>query len=175
MLEIELKVKASSKAKVKQRLEELGARCIAKEEQVDIYFSHPSKDFGLTDEALRLRRAGNRAELTYKGRKLDRTTKTREELTTRINDFDEMREILLRLGFKSLPEVAKSREIYSLGEYLIMLDKVEGLGSYVEIEKEAQGYIEEELLGLAGSLGLSPGDVERRSYLELLMEAENEG
>ena len=49
-------------------------------EQVDTYFSHPARDFAATDEALRIRSIDQENFVTYKGPKLDATTKTRREI-----------------------------------------------------------------------------------------------
>ena len=48
--------------------------------QVDYYFGHPARDFIKTDEVLRLRTVdGDQNFITYKGARIDSTTKTRRE------------------------------------------------------------------------------------------------
>ena len=52
MLEVEIKAKIKIK-EIKEILDKLGAKFIKEEKQRDIYFSHPLRDFGKTDEAFR--------------------------------------------------------------------------------------------------------------------------
>ncbi len=169
MLEIEIKARVQSLEAVEAELREKGARYLGEEEQVDAYFNHPCRDFAQTDEALRLRRAGGRVMLTYKGRKLDAVTKTREEVSLAVESYEAARQILAKLGFVEVAKVRKLRRRYSLGEYLVELDFVADLGSFVEVEKKGETYSPEELLEFLASLGIGRDAVERRSYLELLL------
>lgn len=169
MLEIEVKVPVESLAVVEKRLLQLNANLVGEKDQQDVYYAHPSKDFGSTDEALRLRSDGTKRVLTYKGPKLDSRSKTREEIEFPV-DTDLMGTVLERLGFVRFIKIVKVRKVYLLGDVEVSLDKVEGLGEYVELEFSGQDAeaglrrIEEvkEALGIAGN--------ETRSYLELLLE-----
>ncbi|GCC10225.1 CYTH domain protein [archaeon] len=174
MIEVEIKVKANNPESIRKRIAELNGSFIALEKQFDIYFNHPCRDFGTTDEALRLRKVDGKVELTYKGEKIDAVTKTREELIAETGDFESVRKILMKLGFSQVREVVKERKVYSLGEYLVMIDSVEGLGKYVEVEKKSSSYTVGELIEFIISLGLNPDDVERKSYLELLLEGDDD-
>ncbi len=174
MIEVEIKVKANNPESIRKRIAELNGSFIALEKQFDIYFNHPCRDFGKTDEALRLRKVNGKVELTYKGEKIDAVTKSREELTAKAGDFESVRKILMRLDFSQVREVVKEREVYSLGEYLVMIDSVEGLGKYVEVEKKSSSYTPGELIEFIESLGLNPEGVERKSYLELLLEGDDD-
>src|SRR5262249_34999461 len=147
--------------------------------QLDRYFNHPSRDFAQTDEALRLRQVGQSNFITYKGPKLDATTKTRREIELPLPAGDEMlkhyAELLTALGFRPVAEVHKTRRQVHLAwqgrEIEIALDNVTGLGDFIELElstdetdiESAKGAI----ASLAAELGLT--DSERRSYLELLL------
>lgn len=167
MLEIEAKARASHE-KVRERLLELGAKSLGEENQEDFYFAHPSRDFASTDEALRLRRSGKGFTMTYKGPKFDALTKTREEHEFAVSDFEEARTALKSLGFREVRAVKKKRSYYSLRNYRVMLDEVEGLGEFVEVEKEGEGYEARELVDFMKMLGIK--DLIRKSYLELLLE-----
>jgi len=167
MIEIEVKFYAPSLEMVRKRIEERGGIFLGAKKQVDTYFSHPCRDFAHTDEALRLREE-EEVVLTYKGRKLDERTKTREEVNVGVRDRGGMENILVSLGFRPASAVRKEREVYSLGDYRVMLDRVEGLGDFVEIEKKGLEYTPQELIDLATQLGLEEERMERRSYMELL-------
>src|SRR5688572_25250616 len=69
MLEVELKFRADSLDRITADLVALGALAREPVSQIDQYFAHPCRDFGQTDEALRIRRIGERNFVTYKGPK----------------------------------------------------------------------------------------------------------
>lgn len=171
MVEVELKLKARLDI-VRQKLLEKGAQLLGGEEEEDLYFQPPTKDFSKTDEALRLRRKGDKCTLTYKGPRLDSVSKTREEIEVAVGDWCSMREMLHRLGFSEAGRVKKYREIYQLRGFLVCLDEVEGLGEFVEIETKAEGdygLLLKEALTLLEELG-AKGPLVRDSYLEMLLK-----
>ncbi|MDR2344888.1 MAG: class IV adenylate cyclase [Planctomycetaceae bacterium] len=83
-------------------------------EEIDTFFSHPQRDFNLTDECLRLRQrkfVDKHEEnfLTYKGPKIDKETKTRRELEIKIEEINTLESILNALGFLPVDSVRKFR------------------------------------------------------------------
>ncbi|WP_334140473.1 class IV adenylate cyclase, partial [Methanothrix soehngenii] len=110
---IEVEVKARAREDTKKRIAALGATSIGVENHLDLYFNSPLRDFKKSDEALRIRIKEDGARLTYKGPKLDQQTKSRRELTIRIDDPTQMRDILSLLGFVLSAEVRKRRTKYS--------------------------------------------------------------
>ncbi|MEE8168672.1 MAG: class IV adenylate cyclase [Candidatus Hydrothermarchaeales archaeon] len=170
MLEIEVKARLRDTEALKNKLKEMGAKFVKSSTQEDVYFEHPSRDFASSDEALRLRKQERRITLTYKGPRIDRITKTREEHKVEVSDETEAREILERIGFRGVYEVKKQRDYYELGDFKVMLDKVEGLGDYIEVEKHKGDYDPQEIINFLKGLGVSEKDMERRSYLELLLK-----
>lgn len=179
LLEVEQKFPLADLAPVRQLLAELGASFEPAIEQADIYFAHPSRDFKQTDEALRIRRVGEENFITYKGPKLDATTKTRRaiELPLAAGEagFRSFAELLEALGFCRVFEVRKERVPGTLTwegtEVHLSLDTVAGLGTYLELEvvaEEAAVAVAKSCLAtLANRLQLSQS--ERRGYLDLLI------
>jgi adenylate cyclase class 2 len=178
-IEVEQKFPLADAAALGRQLAELGAVQGATDQQVDCYYAHPTRDFARTDEALRLRRVGPRNYVTYKGPKLDATTKTRREIELELPRGEEAAENAARLlevlGFRLVADVGKRRVHYALPwqghEIGISLDRVEGLGDFVELEVMASHQdvdaARAAIASLAARLGL--GNSERRSYLELLI------
>jgi adenylate cyclase class 2 len=164
MLEVE--VKAQCRA-MEGRLRDLGAKKIQEEEQHDTYFTSPLRDFRVTDEALRVRRAGGKYVLTYKGPKFDSETKAREELESSVGA--EIFDVLDRLGFRKAAVVEKKRKTYSLRGLCVCLDCVGGLGEFIEIEAKDSSK-KADIFRLLEDLGLRKEDTTRKSYLELLEE-----
>lgn len=167
ILEIEIKSYCDDHAPIAEKLKTMGARPAGCEKEQDLYLNHPGRDFKDTDEALRLRRTGDRVVLTYKGPKIGTAAKSRLEEEVPVADFDKTLSILKHLGFIEFGTVTKMRDIYRLGDIEVCLDTVEEVGRFVEIEMKGseRERIERELFRLAGELGLER--FERRSYLEL--------
>lgn len=180
MYEVELKVRADHD-RVRPALEDLGAREVGTVEQVDTYYDAPHRDLAETDEALRVRRetdaAGDGdevARVTYKGPLVEAASKTREEFETGIDDADALDDILGGLGFSPAATVEKRRERYRHEGYTVTLDRVAGLGEFVEVERAAPEdeieAVREGAVALLASLGLDPDEQIRTSYLELVLD-----
>lgn len=107
--------------------------------QVDDYFSPSWRDF-LKErpirEWLRIRDLGGRYFLTYKNWHFDENGKSHycDEYETEIKDKDQMKKILIALGFRFIVRVEKQRQVWEYKDYKIALDSVKGLGDFVEIE-----------------------------------------
>lgn len=177
MIEIEIKARAGH-GEMLAALKEAGADFEKTVEQVDTYYNAPYKDFGDSDEALRLRQQGSCTYLTYKGRKLDAKSKTRKEVEVQVCDRLKMEDILLSLGFRKTLVIVKERDIFHLTGAEICVDRVEGLGEFVELESMATDMSEiekkrEELISLMRRLGVA-GELIRESYLEMLLNKINE-
>lgn len=174
MYEVEVKVPAAHDA-VRERLVALECDVRGVVEQVDTYYDHPGRSFASTDEALRIRREGDRAVLTYKGPKIDDASKTRREIETGLDDPDAAGELLEAVGFEPVADVRKTRERFTVDGYTVSLDAVEGLGEFVEVEAEgSEAAIESLRAGvydLLEHLDLDPDAQVRASYLELSSDA----
>jgi adenylate cyclase class 2 len=177
-LEIEVKARASSLEEVQQTLGTMGAVYVNEVTQEDTYFYHPCRNFEETDEAVRIRVSNTCSYLTYKGKKVDLESKTRDEIEILIEDCNKGKEILEKLGFAVVAKVTKIRRIYTLDEFTVCLDTVDRLGTFVEVEAHMEGEPEtfcyealrDEALNLLDALHLT--ERERKSYLELLLEQE---
>jgi len=179
MLEVEQKFFLDLPEVALARLEMLEVEWQPSIEQIDRYFNHPARDFGATDEALRLRSVNGQNWITYKGPKLDQTTKTRRELELPLADGEEWPheygELLVALGFREVREVRKTRrpgQLFHHGMPVeVAWDTISGLGQFLELELVVEDQFVAEaqavLLDLAAELHL--GNPERRSYLELLL------
>jgi len=177
-LEVEVKARLGDARAFEKNIVKAGARRTRDVIEEDTYYSHPCRDLASTDEALRIRRAGKWADLTYKGPKLDKKSKTREEIVTPLGGPEGaalLEAILLKLGFGRVAQVRKRRRVYNLGRFELCVDHVDGLGDFVEIEARGprNGYakLRDEALALLEKLG--GGNLERRSYLELLLATRN--
>ena len=176
MIEVEVKAKIDNFEDIKVKLNQINAVKTKTEEQIDRYFNSPVKDFAETDEALRIRETitedSHNLFITYKGPKIDKKSKTREEVEMKIEDSGKCGKIFENLGFKEVRTVKKNREYFKLDNFEISLDDVEGLEPYMEIEialEDGTDYNEaqDKIFDLFKDLGITDG-FERTSYLELL-------
>ncbi len=177
MLEIELKARVNDLAEIRDRLSSLHAEREGRVLERDLYLNAPHRDFGVTDEALRIRHAGEKCTVTYKGRKKPGFhLKARDEFNCGVESGDVMARIFLSLGFTRVAEVTKWREYYRFRDATVCLDEVEGLGEFVEIELNNPGSVErpaEHVVALGEEIGVT-GEPILSSYLELLLERERE-
>ncbi len=206
MYEVEVKVPADHDA-VRTALDDAGAQRVETVAQSDTYYDAPYRDFAETDEAFRLRtvataaddfqrrdddddlaadvdavlsgdaRAAGETRVTYKGPLVETESKTREEFETTVGDADEMAAVLDGLGFEPAADVRKLREKHELDGFTVLLDAVEGVGDYVEIETEVERETGVEAAREAAyevlrDLGLDPTDQIRTSYLGLRLGAD---
>jgi adenylate cyclase class 2 len=178
--EVEQKHRVDDVTVLVERLAERGVSLRAPVAQSDQYFAHPARDFAKTDEALRIRTAGEGSVVTYKGPKLDTTTKTRRELEFPLHPDDAdgttFAELLAALGFRPVATVRKQRRRFHIDfrdqGVEGALDDVERVGTFVELELQASDAGLEAARQVIGELAqeLRLGPSERRSYLELLLE-----
>jgi adenylate cyclase class 2 len=178
--EVELKYALTDAADLRRALTALNARTVSTHDEVDTYLAHPARSFAETDEALRVRRIGERIWLTYKGPKIDQTTKTRTEIEIELAGGGDVQqramEFWRQLGFRPVREVHKRRELIEVRWHNrsvhVSLDHLAGVGEFVELELSAEPAELEEfrqsLMALAARLNLTRP--ERRSYLELLLQ-----
>lgn len=129
---------------------------------------------------MRIRVVGDKSFVTYKGPKLDKTTKTRREIELPLDPADQdgsrFASLLAALGFTPLALVRKRQSAFRIAvddhEVDGALDELDGLGCFVELELLANDdtleAAKQTIVKLAAELDLGPS--ERRSYLELLLE-----
>lgn len=178
--EVEQKFPVDSLSGIEAQLAAMGVGISSPRVEADLYYAHPTRDFAVTDEALRIRRADQGVFLTYKGPKVDATTKTRHEIELPLGSEPSSAEawgsLLEALGFRPVAEVRKRRRkaiVAWQGRQIEMsLDELDQLGTFVELElivaseevEEAKAHV----ASLAQALGLARS--ERQSYLELLLQ-----
>ncbi len=179
--EVEQKFRTVGHAEIADRLKALGASIGDPIVQEDAYWNHPSRDFALTNEALRIRRVGLENAITYKGPKQAGPTKTREEIEIPFLDgpdgFQQMTRFFQALGFRPVAVVRKERTPCALSyegrSVEVALDLAEAIGTFVEVEAIAEtasdlAEAQRVVLSLASTLGLT--EIEPRSYLRMALE-----
>ena len=170
-MEVEIKAKLKSLSGVKNKLLELGAKLGKSKKQLDVFYK-PKNQVRATLRPglyiLRVRESSNDKFLTFKA--LTPIKGVWEEYEVRIDDTKEIQKILEKIGLVKVFSIEKTRVPGHLGKFEFNLDKVKGLGLFIEIGliakdgEKAQNKIKE----LYPKLGISEGHLERRGYGELI-------
>ena len=182
--EVEIKFRVENVSKFEDKLQQLGGAGFGEPvTEFDSFFQHPCRNFVQTDECLRLRKrvfadGTSDHSLTYKGPKVDASTKTRQEIEIPVSEPERWKCLLTALGFYQAASIHKLRRRQSLTVNHRRIDVVidvlpalpESDRNFVEMEtmatKEEIDECRNTIFGIADQLGLS--NPIRDSYLKLV-------
>ena len=164
-VEREIKLRFASPEAARLALTGLGARPLRDRRlQDDVILDSDDGRLQRAGCALRVRRDGDRAAITWKGPVQAGPMKTREEIETSLGDADDTRRILAALGFVPRFRYQKYREELSLEGLVAAIDETP-VGTFVELEGE-----EAAIASVAARLGRGPTDYVLASYRSLFLE-----
>jgi adenylate cyclase class IV len=166
MKNLEIKAAATNFPRLRRALRRLGARREPRPlDQVDWYFTTPRGRL-----KLRERKGQSAAELIFYLRPDATKARTSEYQKLPVADASDMLR-LLRTMFVPAVCVRKRRELWLYGDTRVHLDRVAGLGTFVEIEVPYVGSVaaaRRVMRMLTGPLGIEPGPSLSCSYADLL-------
>jgi len=164
-IEIEKKYRLTKRQRqsVLRRLPEIGAKLEGEEFEENTLYGGETLNFSRT--ALRLRRVGKRAILTYKERfPTSSLIKHQREDETGVADPAAMEAILDALGFTPALVYEKRRMTWRLGESEIVIDELP-FGLFMEIEGP-----ESDIKAIERKLGIKGLRVELATYPQLTLK-----
>ena len=170
--EIEVKLRFDHPENALARLQSVGAvESRPRLFEDNILFDRAHDPLHRTHRALRLRRVGDRAVVTFKGPvEGEHRHKVRVEHETDVADGDATERILLSLGYEPHWRYQKYRTEFTLGPLHVCLDETP-LGCFVELEGSP-----DEIDRTAEELGFDVDDYVTASYRKLLeLEAGRQG
>jgi len=127
MQEVEVKIIAIDRTKVEAKLSALGASKSFEGDLETVFFDLPDGSISKADNLLRLRKKGEKSELTFKRFVSDKVAKVREEYEVVVSDFGTTRLILESIGFKGFGHIRKHRISYKLKDGVTVdIDKYAG-------------------------------------------------
>ena len=146
---VEVKALCSDLDRIKNILQSRDARFIGLDHQIDTYFhTHHGR--------LKLREGTIERNLIHYDRGNERGPKQSNVLLFKVEPHSALKDILARsLGIRSV--VDKQREIYFIENVKFHLDRVQSLGTFVEVEA----------IDTAGTLGLGELKAQCQLYVEL--------
>lgn len=155
MREVELKAVVDDLAGARKRLEKAGAKLLFEGKLSDRRYDVESRELSERDEVLRVRRyeakTKSRTYLDWKGpTETQDVYKVRQEISTLVDDFEALEEILSRLGFTVAMEINRQIAQYELKGVTIRFETYPRMDILVEVEGEPEA-IEQaiEVLGIA--------------------------
>ena len=182
MIEVEVKLPVADLDTIKGKLLKMGFRETAFIEERDTYFDNRQGDIRANGEALLVRETKDhltgesRAQINFKGKKLDTCTMTREELETGVENGEISRKILQAIGYIPVaPEVIKERIMLRRESVTACLDNVRGLGEFLELEiladsKKQKDAALGQIENILNNLGYQISDTVRTAYLSMLQK-----
>ena len=165
---VEIKARVLDLDRLRQAAESISDTAVEVLDQEDIFFSAP-------EGRLKLRILGEHAaELIHYHRPDTAEPKASRYLIAPTSSPAALKEILTRV-LPATGVVRKRRQLYLVGQTRIHLDRVEGLGDFVELEvvlrpdqDEAEGVaIAQDLMS---RLGIAPEQLIKEAYIDLLKE-----
>jgi len=161
----EFKARLENDVRVRAALKKLRARYVGMDHQVDTYFRVPAGRLKIREGRI------ENALVFYQRSNAKRARQSKVELA-RLQRRNSIRAVLTSaLGV--LAVVDKRREIYFVGNVKIHLDRVRGLGKFVEVEAIARGGSLAKVRGQARAFqklfGISDADIVPQSYSDLIL------
>ncbi len=156
----------------------MGATFGKLKKELDIYFLKKDQDpavFQIGRFIIRIRHCDEGKFITYK-----EITKTRgawKEYETKIENPEEMTKILENLHLVEFWRIEKERIPGKLSKFNFNLDKVKGLGNFLEIEliSENGEKAQKEIKELFKKLSISENQLERKGYVEIWQDIHGGG
>jgi predicted adenylyl cyclase CyaB len=141
MREVELKAVVDDLAERRKMIEKAGGSLSFEGKISDRRYDFESRELSTRDEVLRVRRyhgrSTTRTYLDWKGPTEFRDVyKVREEVTTPIEDFESLEQILSRLGFGLIWEIDREIAQYQFGGATIRFETYPRMDVLVEVEGE---------------------------------------
>ncbi len=175
--EIEVKAKVSNIPALVEKLIEAGAilgETISQDDMAYVnYLGERSYlDFNTDDIFLRIRQSKGKTIFTLKkGEEMNSI-----EREVEVSDFEQLKDMLEILGFKEAVRVKKVRQKGTYKDFEICLDQVEGLGSFIEVEKitdEDSNKVQDEMFEFLLALGIKRDDRVMNGYDTLMVMKNN--
>jgi predicted adenylyl cyclase CyaB len=146
-IEIKFQLDSLALARVRTLLDTNGS--FQKEAQhCETYFDNPAKSYiienpdGFRDahEFLRVRHTNKGDSVCYKVSRLDDQGKPlyRDEFETTVGDANTMITVFEKLGFTNKTILQKTRRTYQMGDFEIVIDDVQDLGTFLEVELKCE-------------------------------------
>lgn len=184
MIEVEIKLPIKDREKTEALLKKEDFEFYRHLSEKDYYFDNAEAGIRTNNQALRVRVSKNletdetESFITFKGKKLDHVSMTRPEYESGVEKPEIIMTILHALGYSSKnSEVIKERKVLRREKMSACIDKVQGLGSFLELELvigegEERELALKEIEKVLEKTGYKLEDTVQTSYLTMLQKKE---
>ncbi len=169
MREIEIKCRVTDGLSLQSKLESIGIKLGPAKSQHDVVYGWPgAKEAAFKNNWLRIRTEDEKTVyFTLKRSVVGHLDSIEHEVI--VDNADELREIILNLGYELYSDLTKIRRKAAYGDIEICFDEVPGLGTFIEAEKIMHKDAEHdevvaELWGLFDSLGITKDQEVHEGY-----------
>jgi adenylate cyclase, class 2 len=165
-LETEVKIRLTDTAAAREQIESLGFQIsAARVFESNTIYDTPEETLRQANMLLRLRQAGKRCVITWKGPSVAGPHKSRPEIETSVGSIESLDQILRRLGYAPMFRYEKYRTEFAAPQAAgtIVLDETP-IGGFLELEGPGD-WIDE----TARRLGFSKDDYVLDSYGKLFL------
>lgn len=178
MREIEVKARVRNKESLVSELEKLGIKLSDPIIQNDVIFSRPVENYGEyipNFSCVRIRKQNDKYLFTLKKSGINELDSIEHE--TEISNPEEMTSIVKLLGQVEMARVNKKRQKAVYKDMEICVDEVEGLGSFIELERLVTSgdpeKIQKELFDFLLTLGIKKEEEINQGYDTLMFNLNN--
>lgn len=173
--EVEIKARLKDPTAIEAKAAELGD-FVKETYKEDIYFRRRGDSRAVPVPRYRLRRVEGQAVVTFKERALEGGVTVYDETEFEVSDAHAFFQFVDYVDFEPFVVKRKQSSVYQIGRATVELNQVEHLGHFTEIEilcddRATVLIARTEVARLLTRLGLSPDDLEPRSYLEMIQQA----
>lgn len=175
MREIEVKARIKDLGETRKKLEKMGCTFSEPLDQKDIIFLHKSPDLRTMEKGkviLRIRNSSGAIILTLKKQCENELDNIEEEVV--VESQEKMERILKYMDYEEVIRVNKVRQKTFYKDMEICVDRVEGLGDFIEVEKmtddKQEGELQGKLFEFLESLGVKKEDQVFKGYDSLLYD-----
>jgi adenylate cyclase class 2 len=170
-VESEVKLRMPGPSEARDMVRAIGATPErARHFEDNVLFDDAASSLVSSGRALRLRRTGSAAILTFKGPKIEGTgVKSRPEVEVAVADADAAERILEGLGYRRAFRYQKYRETYRWRDAEIVVDETP-IGTWLEVEGPVAT-----IHAAAEALGRGPADYVHDSYAALFASSGRPG
>jgi len=169
MKEIEIKIIEIDRKKVEDDLTTLGAVKTFDGDVTTSFFDFQDDTITRARNLLRLRRIGDKTDLTFKKFMETQSVKVRDEYEVSVSDFETMCMILKSLGLNSTLRLEKHRTSYVLSEGIhVDIDRYSGTLSHIPELMEIEGGDIPTIHAVAKLLGFGPDDCKSWDTFDLV-------
>lgn len=176
--EIEIQLKVEKTIKLQKFLKQ-NAKFLYKTQQIDTYYTPAHRNFVKVKpvrEWLRLRDSDGKYSITYKNWHYNKDGKSYhcDEYESKLDNLKSFQKLFSALDMKVLIVINKKRTVWKYRSYEISIDKVKGLGTFVEVEfsgktDKSPKQISLEMIKFIKELDCGKIEINRQGYPYLLL------